>query len=647
MPSTPRPQGRYAAFPKGDESCSRSHAGAGMIRPPGGEGMDSIRHDPTSSEHALEATTRFDPDATRRPSAPSPELPRIDVRSDRGAELQLLSVLGEGGMGQVHLAHQRGLDRDIAVKLVNPKAQSKYTALLLTQEGLITGRLEHPNIVPVHLMGQDDSGGPVIAMKRIEGVPWSRMGLGDASTARWSADPMLRHLEIFLDVCNAVAFAHDRGWVHRDIKPSNVMIGRFGEVYLLDWGISAPIGTGAFDHPEAESTPLGTPRYLAPEQCVRGGVLDERTDVFLLGATLHRVLTDTPRHAGEELATVLANALDCPPIAYGEEIPHELAQILNRATARQPSDRYASASDLQAAVAGYLRHRGSIELAREAESMLARLEQLRGQAAEQPALRRTATECRFAFARALKEWPENERASAGLQRCLEFMTEVELGLGQLEAAQELLDEMPARNVALQAELDAARGHKADETQQLARLRRMAAELDPTVGKGPRAALAVAFALLVFGFTALGTEPSFELSPRGALQAMVPFLALYAAALVRYRRQLLSTLLNRRWVVLIGIALAGMTVNRCMALLSGAPFPYMMGVDLFLLALMFATAGATMYRMLYLPAAIWSAGFVAIVTLPQLTMLSWAVSQIGGLLALVLIMLYRRSWVDPV
>lgn len=133
--------------------------------------------------------------------------------------------------------------------------------------------------------------------------------------------------------------------------------------------------------------------------------------------------------------------------------------------------------------------------------------------------------------------------------------------------------------------------------------------------------------------------------------MAPFAAIYVLALVGFRRALLSTALNRRWMVLIGMALAAMTLNRYLAIVADAPFAYVLGVDLFLLALILASVATTMYRVLYVPAAIWVVGFVAVVLLPrqppQLALLVWAVSQVCGLVALSLIFFYRRSWIDPV
>src|SRR6185503_17346084 len=141
---------------------------------------------------------------------------------------------------------------------------------------------------------------------------------------------------ILLQVLNAVRFAHSRGIIHRDVKPDNVMIGAFGEVYLLDWGIAVrPAET-----PGVVGPMVGTPRYLAPEML--DGALDDvgpHTDVYLLGATLHHILTGQPRHAGETLETVLAAAKESRPVHYAATVPAELAALCNAATAQDPKRR--------------------------------------------------------------------------------------------------------------------------------------------------------------------------------------------------------------------------------------------------------------------------------------------------------------------
>lgn len=249
--------------------------------------------------------------ASVRLAPPVQKLPRLEVGGD-GAELAIIDELGRGGMGHVQLAHQKSLRREVALKRALPGDDDPIVHEVLVHEGVITGQLEHPNVVPVHLLGVDERERPVLVMKRVEGVPWKELiGAPDhpawSDTKTWSDDRTLRHLEIFLDVCSAVHFAHARGLVHRDIKPTNVMLGRFREVYLLDWGIACSVGTSAYDHLGGTE---GLPAYMAPEMVDPDGVIDERTDVFLLGATLHVALTGTRRHAGRRMMDIF-NVAQC------------------------------------------------------------------------------------------------------------------------------------------------------------------------------------------------------------------------------------------------------------------------------------------------------------------------------------------------
>ena len=161
-------------------------------------------------------------------------------------------------------AEQVALRREVAVKVLRPGAEPPASGHLL-REALVAGRLEHPNIVPIYLLGRTPEGAPLFVMRKIAGVPWSEV-LGDPSRApaffaRAAKDALAFHLSIFTRVCEAVHFAHARGVLHRDLKPDNVMLGGYGEVYLVDWGLAVALeDDGVLQPARAATTLAGTPR---------------------------------------------------------------------------------------------------------------------------------------------------------------------------------------------------------------------------------------------------------------------------------------------------------------------------------------------------------------------------------------------------
>jgi eukaryotic-like serine/threonine-protein kinase len=235
-----------------------------------------------------------------------------------GTPYEITGTIGRGGMATVYLARDRDLDREVALKVVDVPEGPGEAAARTLREARILARLEHPGIVPVHDVGILPDGRVWYVMKRVRG-----RRLDDYARAASLAE----RLRAFLRICEAVAFAHAHGVIHRDLKPENVMVGPFGEVLVMDWGV-AKEGEGQ----DAHGTILGTPGYMAPEQ-ERGDIerIDERTDVFGLGAILGFLL------AGEE-----------------EDIPRPLDAIRRRAMATAPEDRYPAVDALASDLALYL-----------------------------------------------------------------------------------------------------------------------------------------------------------------------------------------------------------------------------------------------------------------------------------------------------
>jgi eukaryotic-like serine/threonine-protein kinase len=285
----------------------------------------------------------------------SGERDRSANRRITGDRYQLGEAIGRGGMGEVIAARDQQIGREVAIKLMQSRAPSERAIARFVREAQIQGRLDHPAIVPVHELGRDLDGRPFFAMKKLAGTTLA--ALLDA--------PRPRLLRAFVDVCLAVEFAHTRGFIHRDLKPDNIMLGDFGEVYVLDWGVAKVIGEP--DGPPIEDVSgelataagvaIGTAGYMAPEQARGVPDLDARADVYSLGCVLFELLSGErllPKGAGG-LATAIAGIDGRPSLrAPDREIPPELDALCDRATARDRKDRIATARELGDSVQHYL-----------------------------------------------------------------------------------------------------------------------------------------------------------------------------------------------------------------------------------------------------------------------------------------------------
>ncbi len=430
------------------------------------------------------------------------ELPLIAFRDEDGAgELELGATIGMGGMGVVRTATQIALRRPVAVKLVRSEGASR-PRLDLLREAVVAGRLQHPNVIPIYALGRSRDGAPVLVMKHIRGVPWADLIHAPGDHAEQIGDdPLSFHLGIFTAVCNAVSFAHSEGVLHRDLKPDNVMIGGFGEVYLLDWGLAVALDEGMSGLLAVGDIAgiAGTPGYMAPEMAaVDASNIGVRTDVYLLGAVLHEVLTARPLHEGRTLIEVLARAHASPPPKLAEA-PEELADVCRRATARATADRYADVASLRAAVEAFLRHRGSRELAAQAQRRLddftAYVESAREQEVDPAAANRARIEADFGFRQALREWSDNPVAADGARALDIASTDLEISRGHLDEAARLLEQLVDPPLELSERLDVARRVAEERSLAAADLEALRRAQDPAVDATVRSKLAYLLALI--------------------------------------------------------------------------------------------------------------------------------------------------------
>jgi serine/threonine protein kinase len=261
-----------------------------------------------------------------------------------GTPYEIVAEIGRGGMGTVYRAVDRRLGRQVALKVL-PLGGGPARARRLEREARILARLEHPGIVPVHDVLPLPDGRAAYTMKWVQGRRLDEHRTPDL--------PLAERLRIFERIAEPVAFAHAQGVIHRDLKPQNVMVGPFGEVLVLDWGIArlaadgeaaAPVpggGQRAAAETTADGAPLttegtviGTPGYMAPEQARgEGAAVDPRTDVFALGALLRFLLEDTADTGGR--------------------IPRPLRAVIDKACATLPGDRYPGVAELAADIARF------------------------------------------------------------------------------------------------------------------------------------------------------------------------------------------------------------------------------------------------------------------------------------------------------
>lgn len=383
---------------------------------------------------------------------------QIDESTREPAEYELLSVLGTGGMGVVFQARQTSINRTVALKMQRSDSTDDGRDRKFLEEAIVTGDLDHPNIVPIHDLGRTGDGAIFYAMKEVRGTPWNDV------IKKQTLD---ENLAVLMRTSDAIAFAHSRGVIHRDLKPENVMLGEFGEVLVLDWGLALPLNS------RGTVTSLGgTPRYMAPE-LVTGPVtsIGPYSDVYLLGAILFEIITGTgPHRAPTSLATLLAaatNEIIDVDVRPNHDPSGELMQIARRAMRTRPEDRFASVPEFQQALRDYRSHSESIALAGRSRDVLAEAQ------ADQDYDK--FARAVFGLQNALELWPDNAAARDGLELSRGSYAEAALERGDFDLGLSVLVDS-ASHAELRAKLEAGRADRDSRKARVRRLKRSAVSL---------------------------------------------------------------------------------------------------------------------------------------------------------------------------
>lgn len=341
-----------------------------------------------------------------------------------GADYEILEKIGTGGVGVVYSARQASIDRTVAIKMLRDEYgnraehQDKFLA-----EAVLTGELDHPNIVPIYDLGRSKSGELFYSMKNVVGTPWDRV---------LSQKNLLENLEILMKVIDAISFAHSRGIVHRDLKPENVMLGGYGEVLVMDWGIALPSEGFRKSSSIMRSQAMGgTPAYMAPEMA-KGPIesIGFASDVYLLGAILFEILAGYPPHHGRDVMECVRNA--SKNIIQPTEVTGELMEIAIKAMATIPARRFRTVQSFRDSIRLYQSHIESLTLSENAEV------ELKDACISQDY--QEFSRAIFAFEEAISLWDENTMAKDGLLRAKTEYAKASLKNGDYDLGLSLLDE---------------------------------------------------------------------------------------------------------------------------------------------------------------------------------------------------------------
>lgn len=344
------------------------------------------------------------PDTLELPPGENPgqtttRLAPLDESRGQLGRFRVDGELGAGGMARVLDAYDPLLHRHVALKV--PRAEHTKAPIVLARfaaEAKLTAQLEHPNITALHESGSDAAGGPYFVMRKVEGRSLAEvLAAPEEERGPWVGR---RLLVAFVQVCQALAYAHKKGLVHRDVKPSNIMLGDYGVVTLMDWGMACRWGEpdSAPDDARTSEGVVGTPGYMAPEQIEAWrGPCGPRTDIFALGAVLYEILTGEPAYEGSDHGSLVQATLEGPPrhpadVRPEQDLPQELVAVIYRAMATDPAERFPRVEDLVEVMERHLdgerSRRNARHLLAHAEEAWTRYEATRSGLAELDALER-------------------------------------------------------------------------------------------------------------------------------------------------------------------------------------------------------------------------------------------------------------------
>ena len=267
-------------------------------------------------------------------------------------------LLAKGGKAIVQVYKDTNLGRNVVVKVLRPEfQQDKQELKRLLREARITAQLQHPGTVPVYELGQDHMGQYYFTMKKVQGVTLFEIIVRRSKKEKEAEETysLDRLLNVYLQTCDTLAYAHARGVIHRDVKPENILVGRFGEAILLDWGVAKVWGMPNEGDTDSVLQRGGSPLYMSPEQVLGHRMIDERTDIFSMGIVLYEILALREPFRGENVKATFDNIVNEDPIPPSQRspdqfVPRALEEICLKAMNKDPSKRFQSVMQLADAI---------------------------------------------------------------------------------------------------------------------------------------------------------------------------------------------------------------------------------------------------------------------------------------------------------
>lgn len=395
-------------------------------------------------------------------------------------------------MGEVLLGVQQSLAREVAVK--RPLKQSGVKAL--RQEALIAAELEHPSVIPVYDLGADSRGMPMLVMRRVQGRTWGEdLRAREAPGTTWAE--LREQLYILGRISQVLALAHDRGILHRDVKPDNVLLGDYGEVWLMDWGLATRLPAAASDGP------IGTPAYMPPEQAHSNHRAQAPpTDVYTLGACLYEILSGRPPHHGNKAALTNARVGEVRPLPVNA--PKPLVALCYMALEadpyRRPNDGGAFYKALMEA-SNALRLQTVLDDARERHAAFQSI--ITDLKATDLEVHQLFGACRFGYQAVLEDDPENLEARRAHDAAVASMVRYELANGRLPSARASAMLLMDQDFALEEELRRAPDLRRAQAEPVPQAMAPSAPVQAPAQPPKRLLLVVLSVVAVLGWVAAG------------------------------------------------------------------------------------------------------------------------------------------------